>query len=217
MFSSNRNLTIAFFQPDQRDACNALDISSAISLSTATEPLGYTCFNLSDIFSQPNKTGFQNSENSRQTVYDGRDDPIGVAWTLSNLDNYDDQANYSNIWYHQQAITDPEEGEPSRWVLYTYAFEDCVQVVAGVEDSSEYPWFEVSCQTGPDGECHTTPRPIRSFAIFRSWASRHQDDEDENDTCKTWAERGAATSLLGRQRAAAGAMMSVFTVWLMMM
>jgi hypothetical protein len=172
---------------------------------------------VSDIFSQPNKTGFQNS---RQSACDGNHDPIepiGISYTLSNLDNYDDQANYSNIWYHQQAISDPEEGEPSRWALYTYAFEDCAQVVAGVDDSSEYPWFEVSCQTGQDAECHTTPRPIRSFAIFRSWASRHRDDEDENDICKTWAERGAASSLSGRQSAAIGAMMSVLTAWMIMM
>ena len=210
-------MTVAFFPEDQRDTCNALDISKAISLSTATEPIGNTCFNVSDIFSQSNKTGFQNSE---QTIYDGSHNPIqpnGVAFTLNNLDNYDSQANYSNVWYHQQAITDPEEGEPARWVLYTYAFDDCRQVVAGVEDSSEYPWFEVSCQTGADGECHTTPRPIRSFAIFRSWASRHADDEDENDICKTCAERGAATSLPGRRSATVGAMMSVLSAWIMMM
>lgn len=123
---------------------------------------------MSDIFSQNRTSGFQKA---LQTIYDGKGgilEPNGVAWLLSNLDQYDSKANYSLTWYEQRNVTEAKEGGAAQWVFYTYAFLDCEQVVSKDLDYKEYPWFETSCQTGEHGQCRTTPRPIRSFAINRA-------------------------------------------------
>lgn len=159
-----------------------------MTLTTRTVPISYTCFNVADLFSQSNSTGFQSVT---QPIYDNNHQPLepnGISWTLTNQENYDANANYSSVWYHQQNLTDPEEGARSRWVLFTYAFEDCDQIGADLEpdDYDDWPWFKVSCQTDEDGECHTTPRPIRSFAINKAYV--YEDDEDR---CMAWAKQGA--------------------------
>lgn len=137
-------------------------------------------------------------------------EPNGVAWLLRNQELYDPNANYSRVWYQQVNQTGAKEGKEASWVFYTYAFPDCEQVGLGIEDPYEVsPWFETSCQTGPDGQCRTTPKPIRSFGINRS------DKYNVNhDGCEMWAKLGNADKLgkgVGKLVVAAAGMV---TAWL---
>ncbi|KAL2687833.1 hypothetical protein Neosp_005402 [[Neocosmospora] mangrovei] len=150
--TGNGNITVAFFADDEEDSCqadNANRTTTGLVLTTFDLPSAYTCFNVSDIFSQSNDTGFMNATSK---VYDSGYDlrePNGVHWLLRNQDNFDSKANYSRVWYEQVNQTgEIKAGEDAPWVFYIYAFEDCQQMLAGSEDSSEeWPWFENSCQT----------------------------------------------------------------------
>ncbi|XWX02406.1 hypothetical protein V2A60_010443 [Cordyceps javanica] len=181
------NLTIALFPDQLGDSCNANDISGTVSLTTSSVPVVYTCFNVSDIFSQGNSTGFQNSTSN---VYDSHgeiEQPNGVAWSLQNQNLYDAKANYSRVWYSQANVSEIKEGKDAPWVFYTYAFPDCRQLGEGHPEKGADPWFETSCQTSKDGQCRSTPGPIVSFAINRA-----DSYNKGHGGCETWARLGAA-------------------------
>ncbi|EEU42393.1 uncharacterized protein NECHADRAFT_79920 [Fusarium vanettenii 77-13-4] len=188
----NGNITVAFFADNEEDACqadNANKTTTGLVLTTSDLPSAYTCFNLSDIFSQSNNTGFMNAT---WKVYDSDYDlrePNGVHWLLRNQDNFDSKANYSRVWYEQVNQTgEIKAGEDAPWVFYIYAFEDCEQMLAGSDDPYEkWPWFENSCQTEIGGECRTVPYSIKSFAIHQSLAYNIG-----HGGCEEWAFLGAA-------------------------
>ncbi|KAK2827826.1 hypothetical protein FQN49_007301 [Arthroderma sp. PD_2] len=184
--SGNGNLTVSFFADDQEE-CPANDTSQGITLTTSTVPYGYTCFNVTDIFSQPNKTGFQNATQEVHNI----NQPNGIYWLLQNQENFDPQSNYSSVWYEQVNKTgEAVAGREGSWVLFFYPFPNCEQVGGDGLNEDEYPWFETSCQTMPGGQCRTVPHPIKSFAIL-SAAGYNQ----VHKPCETWAFKGAATSL----------------------
>ncbi|RSL65937.1 hypothetical protein CEP54_004011 [Fusarium duplospermum] len=207
----NGNITVAFFADEEEDACQANDANkttTGLVLTTSDLPSAYTCFNLSDIFSQSNDTGFMNAT---WRVYDSDYDlrePNGVHWLLRNRDNFDSKANYSRVWYEQVNQTgEIKAGEDSPWVFYIYAFEDCEQMMAGTDDPYEkWPWFENSCQTEIGGECRTVPYSIKSFAIHQSLAYNIG-----HGGCEEWAFLGAAPRV-GESVLALVALSASFTV-----
>lgn len=151
-------------------------------------PNVFTCFNISDLFGGNSSSGFQNAT-SRIYDSDGKViQPNGVAWQLSNMDQYDDKANYSRTWYEQRNITDAKEGGDASWVFYVYAFPNCEQLGPTEAEPEENPWFETSCQTGNDGQCRTTPRQIRSFGINQA-----VNYNVGHGGCETWAMLGDAS------------------------
>ncbi|KAJ4154182.1 hypothetical protein LMH87_010642 [Akanthomyces muscarius] len=204
------NLTIALFADSQGDSCKANDISNTISLTTSSVPVVYTCFNVSDIFSQGNSTGFQNSTSN---IYDGHGDieqPNGIAWFLQNQNLYDAKANYSRVWYSQANTSEIKEGKDAPWVFYTYAFPNCRQLGEGHPEKGADPWFETSCQTKKDGQCRSTPGPVVSFAINRA------DSYNEgHGGCETWARLGAATRFGQGVSAAVLSVASAAAAWLL--
>ncbi|KAM5350094.1 hypothetical protein ACJ41O_006599 [Fusarium nematophilum] len=184
------NITVAFFADDQQDSCDSNDTSDALILTTSSIPTEYTCFNLTDIFSQSDDTGFQNATSP---VYDQDGDlipPNGIDWLLQNRDSFDSKTNYSRVWYEQVNRTgDIEAGEEAPWVFYVYAFPDCQQIVDGDNvDEDQYPWFETSCQTDDGGQCQTLPYSIKSFAINSA-----SDYNDKHGQCEAWAYKGTAS------------------------
>ncbi|KPM45202.1 hypothetical protein AK830_g1309 [Neonectria ditissima] len=186
----NGNLTIAFFANDQQGSCDSNDTSDGLVLTTSSIPTGYTCFNLTDIFSQSNDTGFQNATS---TVYDRNGEiiqPNGIDWLLQNRDSFDSKTNYSRVWYEQVNRTgDVEAGEEASWVFYIYAFPDCQQIADGDNvDQDDYPWFETSCQTDNGGQCQMVPYSIKSFAINSA-----ADYNNRHGQCEEWAYKGAAS------------------------
>jgi hypothetical protein len=190
--SSNRNITVAFFSDNDSTSCDSADTSKALILTTSTIPASFTCFNLGDIFSQPNTTGSQNGTAPLQNP-ELLDHPNRVDWLVNHLDNYDSDANYSRVWYEQNsAVGKVEEGVDARWVFYVYAFEDCLQVGGDAFDTDKYPWFETSCQTKEGGQCRTVPNTIKSFGLNKA-----DDYNIGHSGCETWAYMGAAAHLEG--------------------
>ncbi|KAF4468341.1 hypothetical protein FALBO_4776 [Fusarium albosuccineum] len=167
------NLTVAFFTDGQEESCTAKDTSKGLILTTPTIPTELTCFNLTDVFSQSNDTGFQ------EALEPLEDKSSGVNWLLQNRDDFDSKANYSQI-----------RGEVAAWVLYVYAFPNCQQIVNGDNvDADDYPWFESSCQTHEGGECQGVSYPTKSFAIVST---------NKEGKCEAWATQGSATKFSGR-------------------
>lgn len=184
--SSNTNFTVAFFSNEDSTSCDSADTSKGIVLTTRTVPASFTCFNVSDVFSQSNITGFANS--STPIYPEDRDHPNGVDWFISNLDNYDSNANYTNMWYEQNGANGKiEEGVNGRWVLWTYQFEDCQQLGEEPFDYSKNPWFETSCQTKDGGQCRTVPDSIKSFALNLPGGYNKG-----HESCETWGYMGNA-------------------------
>ncbi|KAJ4168841.1 hypothetical protein NW754_010773 [Fusarium falciforme] len=179
------NLAVAFFTNDQEESCQAKDTSRGIILTTSSIPTELTCFNLSDIFSQSNDTGFQ------EALEPLEDRPSGVNRLLQNRHDFDSKANYSQIRYELlNKTTEDESGKVSAWSLYVYAFSNCQQVVDGDNvDADDFPWFESICQTEKGGECQGVPYPIKSFAIVST---------NEEGECEAWAKQGSATKVDGR-------------------
>lgn len=182
---------MAFFADDREASCQANDTSQGLVLTTSTLPNSYTCFNLTDIFSQNNDTGFQDSQSQISHPPDERIHPNGIHWLLRNRDSFDRQANYSRVWYEQVNQTgEAKAGEDAPWVFYIYAFPDCEQTAGDDVEYDQNPWFETSCQTEAGGQCRTVPNPIRSFAIHSA-----REYNIGHGGCETWAFLGGATNL----------------------
>lgn len=185
-------MTVAFFSDKDSTSCDSADTSKAILLTTSTIPASFTCFNISDVFSQSNTTGSQNGTTPFSNP-DQLDQPNRIDWLIHNLDNYDSNVNYSRVWYEQNSeIGKVEEGVDARWVLYVYPFEDCKQTGGDSFDKDKYPWFETSCQTKEGGQCRTLPNAIKSFGLNRA-----EEYNEGHGGCEAWAYMGAAPRLKG--------------------
>lgn len=183
---------MAFFPNSEEATCKQDNIANAASLTTGTIPTGFVCFNLKDLFTQP-------SDNGSQGVWKIADDAPsqGVDYLLSNRGSYDADTNYTNVWYQQVNQTgNIKPGEDGTWVLYTYAFADCVQNGGDAFEPKDFPWFETSCQTKDGGECQQLPKPVKSFAIgpATSYNAGHGQ-------CEVWAKFGGASTLNRRTSA----------------
>ncbi|TQV90998.1 hypothetical protein V2A60_008191 [Cordyceps javanica] len=206
--ASNGNLTIALFADSQGDACSANDISNAISLTTSSLPVSFTCFNVGDIFSQSNtSTEFTNGS---ANYHDDGDQRNGVAWRLQNQHLYDAKANYSRVWYAQANASRIEPGKDGSWVFYTYALPNCEQLAKERPSKpDEHPWYETSCQTGRDGQCRSTPGAIVSFGI--NTAASYNPS---HGGCATWAKQGMAPSSRRGAGIKALTLVGVVALWL---
>lgn len=112
------NITVAFFSDSDGDSCEELDTSNALVLTTNTVPQDYTCFNVADIFSQSDDSGFQNDTSGVLNPDPNDPVPRGVYWQLRNRDLYDSKANYSRVWHEQVNETgDIEPGKNAPWIL----------------------------------------------------------------------------------------------------
>ncbi|KAH7348372.1 hypothetical protein BKA65DRAFT_594220 [Rhexocercosporidium sp. MPI-PUGE-AT-0058] len=182
----NGNITVSFF-PGSESTCPK-NSTAALILTTSSRPSGYTCFNLTDIFTSNSTTGTQglwHNRNINSSTF------RGVDYFLENRDAFDPAANYSRVWYEQVNETGTiKPGTDGAWVFYTYAFLDCQQVGGDKFEMKEYPWFETSCQTKPGGECRDVMKSVKSFAIGPAalYNAGHRG-------CETWAELGGASML----------------------
>ncbi|KFY80563.1 hypothetical protein V499_00594 [Pseudogymnoascus sp. VKM F-103] len=182
----NVNFTVSFFPTPEEAICKQDNIANAISLTTSSIPTGYVCFNLTDVFTQP-------SDNGSQDVSKILDDAPtqGVDYLLSNRASYNANTNYTNIWYQQVNQTgDIKPDADGTWVLYIYAFEDCIQNRDDAFAPKDFPWFETSCQTKEGGECQQLPQPVKSLAIGP--AAKYNAGHGK---CEVWAKFGGTGTL----------------------
>ncbi|KFZ13716.1 hypothetical protein V501_03558 [Pseudogymnoascus sp. VKM F-4519 (FW-2642)] len=201
----NGNITVSFFPTSEKATCKQDNIANAVSLTTSSIPTGYVCFNLTDLFTQPSDTG-------SQIVWKIPDDAPtqGVDYLLSNRASYNTDTNYTNVWYQQVNQTgDIKPDADGTWVLYLYAFADCIQNGGDAFDLNDFPWFETSCQTKDGGECQQLPQPVKSFAIGP--AAKYNAGHGQ---CEVWAKFGGAEMLNRRGPAllVVAATMSAFLV-----
>lgn len=170
-------------------------------------PRDFTCVDIAAIFRSGNRSGFINDTTPHSTQFEENEaslPPPGVAWhILGDSADYRPDVNWTNIWFEQRNKTsdgESQEGEDGRWVLDTYANTGCVRI-----NTTEFPWYETSCQTGEDGQCESTPYSIRSIAL-RPFMPYEFDD------CQTWAEVGAAPGLVPSVVAALVGTMAYFAI-----
>jgi len=192
------NLTINFYPDSKQKACEGGVATDAVTLTTGSVPRAYTCFNITDLFSSGKTVGFQDDtygdqQSESSNVHQDADStpPKGVAYLLKGLEGYKEGTNYTNIWYKNVNDTGTiDEGETSRWVIHTYAFNNCEQVGGDDFETEDYPWFDASCQTSSDGQCRALAQPIKSFAIGPA------TEYGGGGSCAVWAELGAAQRLV---------------------
>lgn len=173
-------------------------------------PFAFTCFNLSDIFSQENFTGLQWG----QGVDRLNDSTLerGVNYTLDNLDTYDAGANYSQVWFQQVNLTSEEvgEGESAGRFFKVYSLPDCatLSTANGGDDPVEWnPWYEQSCQSASGGNCHLVPHNIQSFSI-------QQDTSDSyGQGCQDWVFPGSASQSSRRSSLVVGGVAILVALW----
>jgi hypothetical protein len=137
------------------------------------------------------------------------EDEAGIHWELRNKDKFDTQANYTSVLYHQHVVgpTGEDRGQAVRRVTL-YGGKDCSEKDPN-SDKELLPWYGFSCYTGPEGSCGDLPYGVVSFTIQPGL------DEDEEGTCWTFAERGAAARSYASYGAITGGLTSAsLALWL---
>ncbi|KAI7352266.1 hypothetical protein KC354_g12091 [Hortaea werneckii] len=169
-------LRLSFYDPSRSHACGQGSVSgnesNAISFHTNDVPAGHLCWNLDDIFSQPNQSYTTGSYSCRG------DDLCGINYTISGVENFNTSANYSSMYYQYFVGRNVEEaiGTVGFFQVQTYGAENCMQ--GGPSDGkSLYPWIRWSCQS--EGDCTTLPYDIKSIGLNPT--DKYYDDD--NDQC----------------------------------
>ncbi|KAM0327395.1 hypothetical protein ACHAQA_005681 [Verticillium albo-atrum] len=191
-WDTNTNLTIKLYPSDAEAKCGE-GATGGITLTTETVPREPVCIDVEKIFGGDQRVGFLNDSYSHTVTYADNVDidklpPPGIHWYISSDSiDYDSSKNWTNLWFEQRNQTsdgESEEGEDGRWAITTWTNNECLKV-----NSTEYPWFESSCQTSEDGRCESLPYTIRSIEIRALFTSEFGD-------CQTWAEVGASSRVL---------------------
>ncbi|KAI6826452.1 hypothetical protein KC332_g8871 [Hortaea werneckii] len=97
--------------------------------------------------------------------------------TISGVENFNNSANYSSIYYQYFVGGNVEEaiGTVGYLEVQTYGGENCMQ--GGPDDGiSLYPWVRWSCQS--EGNCTTLPYNIKSIALTPT-EDYYDDDSDK--------------------------------------
>lgn len=181
-------MTVAFFKDGDSASCNRADTSKALILTTDTVPASRTCFNIADIFSQSNTTGFQHGYDSI-SILNSTYFPNGIYWLIKNLENYDPNANYTHVWFEQNDfLGNVREGTDGERALYISTYEGCIDKVG-----DDYPFIKASCRTKAGGQCREVSKPIKSFAFAPT--ENFEGNQENREQCEAWKVWGAAASL----------------------
>ncbi|RMZ15230.1 hypothetical protein D0860_01723, partial [Hortaea werneckii] len=170
-------LRLSFYDPSRSHACGQGSVSgnesNAISLHTSDVPSYHLCLNLNETFTQPNK-----SYTEGLGGYSCLGDTLcGINYTISGVENFNNSANYSSIYYQYFVGGNVEEaiGTVGYLEVQTYGGENCMQ--GGPDDGiSLYPWVRWSCQS--EGNCTTLPYNIKSIALTPT-EDYYDDDSDK--------------------------------------
>ncbi|KAI7637606.1 hypothetical protein KC319_g14989, partial [Hortaea werneckii] len=170
-------LRLSFYDPSRSHACGQGSVSgnesNAISFHTWDVPSYHLCLNLNETFTQPNK-----SYTEGLGGYSCLGDTLcGINYTISGVENFNNSANYSSIYYQYFVGGNVEEaiGTVGYLEVQTYGGENCMQ--GGPDDGiSLYPWVRWSCQS--EGGCTTLPYNIKSIALTPT-EDYYDDDSDK--------------------------------------
>ncbi|KAH7363450.1 hypothetical protein B0T11DRAFT_298708 [Plectosphaerella cucumerina] len=207
----NSNFTFTLYPSDAGDTCEEGG-KGGLTLTTRTVPRVLTCIDVEAMFSSNNRTGFLNDTSSHLvTDPDGFDEsrlpPPGIDFYIpSGLGDYNASKNWTNLWFRQRNATgdgETEEGELGRWIITTYANNECIRT-----NVTETPWYETSCQTDEEGQCESVSYSIKSIGM-RPFDGKNGDFADG---CQEWGRVGAAASLMPHLSAALVGVMAYFVL-----
>jgi hypothetical protein len=146
--TTNYNLTLAFTDAAllTGQQCDARTFDNSIVFSTSwplDDPGGlafyHKCFNLDETF-----TNSSVSQPASTSTYGGL--RINATYTTHGRQNYDHQANYSSVIYHQLAYTSEGPADASKYAprrIVMYAGQNCQQ--GSTPDGEDViPWFSYS-------------------------------------------------------------------------
>ncbi|KAG9664404.1 hypothetical protein KCU95_g828, partial [Aureobasidium melanogenum] len=189
--AQNTNLTFSF-SPASLDTCASNGSAKAITFTTSSVPPTYQCFNIEDLFASSNTSSTYGSRTTQQSSITSYEE---ISWRIFNADAYSTQTNYSRIWYQQQNVTSPAQGEDAARIFEVFSGRDCHQT--GSSNETVYPIWGWTCQSSASGECYETPYNIMSFQIGSAAAVN-------SAVKKCWvASTGAAAERSGGSRTAA--------------
>lgn len=135
-------------------------------LDSSQIPEASLCVNLKDMFSQNSttQTGTVNNDAAFVGPNSANLSPkpahASANWTSYGGNNYQPDANYTNVWYYQQNMTGKiGEGQNAVLEVLLYPFEGCV-----VETPSLYA-YRYGCQSSTDGQCNIDDFGIKSIGF----------------------------------------------------
>ncbi|RMY78068.1 hypothetical protein D0863_00896 [Hortaea werneckii] len=177
MIRPEYGLRLSFYDPSRSHACGQGSVSgnesNAISFHTSDVPSYHLCLNLNETFTQPN-TSYTEGLGGYSCLGDTL---CGINYTISGVENFNNSANYSSIYYQYFVGGNVEEaiGTVGYLEVQTYGGENCRQ--GGPDDGiSLYPWVRWSCQS--EGDCTTLPYNIKSIALTPT-EDYYDDDSDK--------------------------------------
>ena len=177
------------------------------------------CFNVTDIFSQSNDTGYAKPRPPMTDKgSDGKSQHNGIDWTLEHRKLHDPKANYSRVWHEQvNAGEEPGGDRLAPWSLTTFPYPDCEPTAEWVEemgpDAEGQLKHRTNCPTEAGGECERVPYSVKSFWIVSNGVLDTGGDEE----CSPWGSAaGAASSAGGPASMFAVASVSVVVLFLFM-
>lgn len=122
-------------------------------------PYTSICFNLDELFTEGNHSGVIQQSLALQSQ------PTNFTWSSLGNENYDAQANYSQLWYQQENISGKiGAGQDAARQLSVYSGRDC-HSINGSEPRTLEPWIGWTCQSEVGGQCDRVPISIKSFLI----------------------------------------------------
>jgi hypothetical protein len=80
-----------------------------------------------------------------------------------NANAYSAQTNYSRLWYQQQNVTSPSQGQDAARIFEVFSGRDCRQTNSSTE--AVYPVLGWTCQSSAGGDCYEAPYNIMSFQV----------------------------------------------------
>lgn len=109
---------------------------------------------------------------------------------MLNTGAYDASANYSQILYQQQNVTQAQEGKDAARLLEVFSGRDCIQTNSSAE--ALHPILGWSCQSSANGSCYQATYEIKSFTVVSA-------EQINGAGGKCWvASTGGAQESIGR-------------------
>jgi hypothetical protein len=127
---------------------------------------------------------------------------------------YEPGANLTQIVIQQHNLTgsEMEDNEPAGRILYVYPHPNCKLLsTEDGGDGPQVPWYSTTCQTSAEGDCHTVPQGIQSFAIFRT-----EEMPDKCDDWRTWKTGNDASMSTRKSIQVVGGLAAMVALWVML-
>jgi hypothetical protein len=161
---NSNNLTIGFYPDRANGTCvdGAGIPAGAIGLKTPSYNFNEVCFNLDELFSQNNDSGWARPS----TQYQLQPFQWGIKYTLINRLSFNVDTSYTGVFIESTNTTQQsgpvgaEAGKNSARRVQVFEQRNCADI--GTQ-------WETTCQTRKGGQCHRANSTFKSFRIGRAY------------------------------------------------